>query len=284
MANPLQTTEQHLSSDVPLGIRLRLCHAYFQHLAQKHDIDLLHIKGYAFEGDVYRKGRVSSDVDVLVRPQHVDRLLTVMKDDGWSILAHFETGSVFQHAMTLYHSSWGLVDIHRYFPGIGSAEGEAFDRLWEHRRERLIAGVPCLVPSLVDCQIFVIVHSARSADQHVPDVEFLESTVSEEQWHTMRNRVPELGAELGFAAAMGELEQFKDHPDYLIWKSVSQNVPVYLLWKARFQQAQGVRAKLAFIANLIRVNRDHLAMELGHSPSQREIRQKFFSRFLFWKK
>ena len=33
--------------------------------------------------------------------------------------ARFATGSVFEHAATLWHVHWGYVDVHRAFPGVG---------------------------------------------------------------------------------------------------------------------------------------------------------------------
>lgn len=52
----------------PLAARIRLAHAYFQRIADMHSIDILHVKGYAFSQEIYRKGRYSSDADLLVPP------------------------------------------------------------------------------------------------------------------------------------------------------------------------------------------------------------------------
>lgn len=280
--NPASSPSEGI--DVPLPIRMQLSHAYFQHLAERNHIDILHIKGYAFAEEVYYSGRNSTDVDILVRPEHLDRLVDAALADGWEIMAHFETGSIFEHAMTLYHGSWGLADIHRYFPGIGDAQGSVFEMLWQKRRIREIAHYPCFLPSLVDSRIFVVVHGARSAAQINSDIDHLHSSLTSADWQTIRDRVPELGAELAFAAALGELEQFNKHPDYLLWKSVSEETPVHLKWRARFKHAQGLRGKARVLLSILRVNRDHLAMELGHQPSPQEIREKFFSRFRVWEK
>ncbi len=67
-----------------------------------HSIDILHVKGYAFSCEISLQG-YSSDADLLVRPSHVDRFVEILLADG-RIQAHFETGSVFEHAMVaLYH-------------------------------------------------------------------------------------------------------------------------------------------------------------------------------------
>ncbi|MFW0182953.1 nucleotidyltransferase family protein [Rothia sp. CCM 9417] len=279
-----QSAQTSAVSDVPLALRISLSHAYFQHLANRHGIDILHVKGYAFAQEVYRQGRVSTDVDLLVRPEHLQKLIEAAQSDGWEIIARFETGSIFEHAMTLYHGSWGLVDIHRYFPGIGDAQGSAFETLWQQRRTREIAHYPCYLPSLTDSRIFVVVHGARTENEYKADIEYLRKTLSPGQWQDMRDRLPALDAELAFAAALQELDSFRDHPDYLLWKSVSEKTSTYIRWKARFMHAKGFRAKTRVVFSIVMVNKDHLAMELGHPPTKEEICQKFFSRFIFWKK
>ncbi|WP_326503521.1 nucleotidyltransferase family protein [Rothia nasimurium] len=265
--------------DIPLALRIQLSHAYFQHLALTHHLDILHVKGYAFAQEIYRPGRTSTDVDLLVRPSQVDQLVELALADGWEILAHFETGSIFEHAMTLYHGAWGLVDIHRYFPGLGPADGSAFDTLWKERRTKLIANYPCNLPSLTDSRITVVVHGARSIAERNSDIAYLKETLSPQDWEVMQARVPELQADLAYAAALGKLEEFSHHPDYLLWKSVSEDTPNHLRWRARFKHAQGLGAKVKVALSILLVNKDHLAMELGHAPSKAEVREKFFSRF-----
>lgn len=273
------TTTSPQLHDVPLAIRIQLSHAYFQHLADSQGLDILHVKGYAFAGEVYRPGRSSTDVDLLVRPEHLDRLVEAARADGWEVLAHFETGSIFEHAMTLYHGSWGLVDIHRYFPGIGDVQGSAFETLWQNRRQRLIAHYSCNLPSLVDSRVIVVVHGARSTAERHPDISHLQQNLSPTDWEQMEQRLPELVAEVAYAAALGQLDRFRAHPDYLLWKSVSEDVSELTRWKARFTRAQGFKEKTRLLVNILLVNKDHLAMELGRVPSKKEIRDKFFSRF-----
>ncbi len=42
---------------------------------QKLSLKLL---GYAFSQEIYRKGRYSSDADLLIRPSHVDRFVEIL--------------------------------------------------------------------------------------------------------------------------------------------------------------------------------------------------------------
>lgn len=58
---------------------------------------------------------MSFDVDALVRPADVSRLLKALGDLGWEKLTGFEEGSAFGHAMNLRHDL-GLI--------AGAAAGE----------------------------------------------------------------------------------------------------------------------------------------------------------------
>ncbi|GGH63012.1 nucleotidyltransferase family protein [Rothia aerolata] len=266
--------------DTPLEARIRLSHAYFQNLANKNSIDLLHIKGYAFGTDTYREKRKSSDVDILVRPAHVARLMYLLQADGWRILTHFETGSIFEHAATLYHPSWGLADVHRYFPGIGYFDRAlAFDKLWSTRRTKDIAHFPCDVPSVVDARVIVVVHGARSFAPKHPDVEHLQRSLKPADWQQMRQRAEELDCMVAFDTALGNIEHHANHPHYLLWKSVSTRMPSYVQWKARLSLEEKLSEKLRILHQIISVNEDHLAMKLGHEPSADERRELFFGRF-----
>ena len=236
----------------PLAARIRLAHAYFQRIADMHSIDILHVKGYAFSQEIYRKGRYSSDADLLVRPSHVDRFVEILMADGWRIQAHFETGSVFEHAMTLYHASWGLTDIHRFFPGLGRHGDyeKAFDRIWAARKTRMIAHRPCTVPSDLDARLLVVLHRARAASRYSADINYLVSLLSYSDWQRLRARAEELDSSLAYSAAMGGLEQYRDDRDYLLWLSVSQDVPHYIQWIGRLQSATTLHDKLRTLKNI----------------------------------
>lgn len=266
--------------DTPLSIRIKLAHAYFQRLADQHGIDILHVKGYAFGSDTYDVHRNSTDVDLLVRPSQVQQFKQLLIASGWKVIAHFNSGSIFEHASTLYHPCWGLTDVHRFFPGLdGRSPQYAFDQLWEQRRYKSIAHYDCAVPSLDDSLLLVVVHGARSTADTNPDIEHLKKVLGQDDWERLRTRAHQLRAEVAFDTALGRLEDHRGHPDYLIWKAVSQNVPIYTQWWARFRRARGPRAKLLLLWQIVTVNEDHLAMTLGHEPTHSEKRRVFFRRF-----
>ncbi len=283
MTEAKQTTFEDSLSEVPLKARILLSHAHLQHLANSHEIDILHIKGYAFGTDTYPVDRHSSDVDVLVRPEHLGLFVTVLKDSGWTVVATFESGSDFHHAMTVYHPTWGLSDIHRYFPGLDACPEKTFDVLWANRRVKELGGYPCATVSLVDARALVYVHAARSTASVKPDVVYLDDVLSRSEIEAVQNRIQDLNAELAFAAARGSLEDFSEHRDYLLWKSSSEQVPKYIRWTARLKSARGLGAKVKTLRDIFFVNTDHLAMSLGREPTRQEIVEKFFSRFSTFK-
>lgn len=256
-----------------------LAHAYLQRVADTHSIDILHIKGYAFGSQVYRPHRYSTDVDLLVRPAHVQKLVALLLADGWIIQAHFETGSVFEHAMTLYHQAWGLTDIHRFFPGLGENPERVFEQLWLARTTNSIAHRPCTVPSVLDARVIVVLHRARTSAQYSADIKYLNNKMSYSEWERLRERALELHSGIAYAAATGQLERYRSHRDYLLWKSTSQKVPPYVQWAGRLRSARGLRQKMHVARSIALVNVDHLAMQLGHKPSRREIWGQFFARF-----
>ncbi|MDO5750284.1 MAG: nucleotidyltransferase family protein [Rothia sp. (in: high G+C Gram-positive bacteria)] len=268
-------------TSAPLKARIMLAHAYFQRMADRHNVDILHVKGYAFDREVYRPNRYSTDADILVRPSHVQRFVDLLLEDGWKIQAHFETGSVFEHAMTLYHPVWGLTDIHRFFPGLGRRGGysRVFEQLWTARRPVMIAHKPCWVPSVLDARVIVVLHRARAAAKYSSDIEYLRSILSLGDWARMRQRAAELDSSLAYAAATGMLENYRHDRDYLLWKSASQPIPAYQQWLGRIYSAPTLGDKLRTLKAIFVVNRDHLAMQLGHEPTKAEVRAKFFERF-----
>lgn len=282
--NPSSQSARSSSPDekysvVPLKGRIMLSHAHLQRLAEQAGVDILHVKGYIFGQDTYPETRNSTDVDILVRPHHVDLFVETVIGAGWELLTTFETGSDYHHAMTIYHPTWGLADIHREFPGLGNDTVLTFNKLWQQRRVKTIAHYPCLTTSMVDSRVIVYVHAARSTLQLKPDVEFLNQHLSEKEKSEVRIRVIELDAEVAYAAATGTIDDYSDRAEYLLWKTASEKSSDITRWYARVKVAPTPYAKLKTISDIFKVNRDHLAMELGHKPSRRELRERFISRF-----
>ena len=92
---------------------------------------------------------------------------------GWSVVTRFETGSIFEHAASLWHTQLGYVDLHRRFPGVDLDAEAAFDVLWSERLERHIAHQPCPVPSTDGQRLILLLHAARGGGVRHPDAQLL---------------------------------------------------------------------------------------------------------------
>jgi Uncharacterised nucleotidyltransferase len=263
---------------VPLSVRLRFGHAAVQHLADEIGVDLLHIKGMAVDPELRLSMQRGSDVDVMVRPEHVARLDRALREHGWRLYSTFEFGSPFGHAQTYQHDSWGYIDIHRFFPGIRLAPTRAFDRLWADRATRAIAGVGCPVPSLPAQALLLILNAGRSRATDRPDVMVAWRDATDERQGQIEALVADLDAPVAFSAAVGGLERHRGERDYRLWKITSEGGSRSEEWWARVRAAPTIAAAVRVIARAPLVNVDHLAHRLGRQPTRFEIVTEFFAR------
>lgn len=272
--NAAVTAEQQ--TPVTMAVRLQLAHAAVQWVAARNGIDLLHIKGYALDPTL-REGRSSTDVDVLVRPDHVRRAARVFTDAGWRRVIGFETGSAFSHSLTLLHPVWGYLDLHRLNPGISQG---SFGRMWERRTRALIGGFPCPVPDLATQRLIVILHVGRSrpSARGRRDLEraWYEATPAEQD--EVRARAEELGAQLGFDVAFGRIEDHREDPAYRLWKVESEGGTRLEEWRARVHAAETLVDKVRLVVLMPLVNVEHLENLWGRPPTRRELVREFFAR------
>jgi Uncharacterised nucleotidyltransferase len=264
---------------IPASVRIRMAHAAVQTLAAQHAVDLLHIKGVALDPDLSFPGRSSADADVLCRPRHVERLLLAMRESGWSLLNTFTKSSAFEHSATLHHPTWGWLDLHRRYPGLGRDPATAFDTLWATRGVATIAGVPCAVPSPSDQAVLLLLHAARSPGEHKArsDVEHVWSRATPQNREAILSSVDRLGAGLAFAVILGTLEEHREDPEYALWKIASAGGTRLDEWRARVRAAKGRRAKIRVIARSVLVNDEHLALT-GRPTGPKDLAVEFFAR------
>ncbi|MCY7401296.1 MAG: nucleotidyltransferase family protein [Nocardioides sp.] len=257
---------------MPLGARVHLAHALVQKLATDAGVDLLHLKGPALLSDLRPPGRHSSDVDVLVRPSHLARLVVALESIGWEQRTDFATGSVFAHAANWWHDDWGWVDVHVTWPGVTIDPDQAFDMLASVGVLHDIAHVPCLVPDRTGQLLVLVLHSARSIGS--TEAHYAWSRAEESEQAEVRALAATLHAEVALAAGLGELENFRDHPTYALWHHVSTGGSRLDEWRARLAAAPTARARAQLLADALRVNRDHLRMELGRPPTRQDLRRR----------
>ena len=265
-------------TSVPLSVRLRFGHAAVQRLAEEVGVDLLHIKGAAVDPSLRPGGYAGSDVDVMVRPDHVAAFDAALREHGWRLYTTFASGSPFGHAQTYLHDAWGYIDIHRSFPGIRIPAAAAFDRLWRDREPAEIAGVGCPVPSVPAQALLLILNAARSRAPMRHDLEVAWVTADAERRAEIAALVDEFDAHLAFAASVGGLDRFRGERDYLLWKVVSSGGSRTEEWWARVLAAPTLGEAVRVVARAPLVNLDHLAARLGRRPTRLEVVAEFFGR------
>lgn len=273
---------------LPLAVSVQMAHAAIQVLAEDNQIDLLHIKGPAVDSRLLQQREVvdpetrevvwepvprdSLDADVLVRPVHVGRLLRAMTAHGWALKVPFEAGSAFEHAATLAHPFLGHVDLHREFPGIGLAPDKAFGRIWAEREQAQIAGVACPVPSLAAQRLLLIVHAARGRIDNNGDVRRAWYAADPLEQEAVRALAADLGADVALAAGTGRLHEFSNSRQHDLWLALSTGeTSLPRLWKARVRAAPNPASALRIGIKLILPRAGRLAVQLGRTPTLREL-------------
>lgn len=277
----------------PLDLRVRLIHGTLQRLADRAGVDVLHVKGPAVaeelldtrtvtdaetgETRTVRVPRGSSDADVLVRPAHVARFLAEVQRHGWVQKTSFTSGSAFGHALNIYHPKLGNADVHRYFPGL---EPDSFDAIWQRRGTVDLGNVACTVPSLRAQRLLLLLHAARSGSSH-PDTRRAWGRATDAERDDVLALARELGAELGIAAAIGTLDDYRDHPDYLLWQYFRSSNPSRIdEWRARWRSATTLGAKATVVRNLVFFNPALLEAELGRRPTVADLARRIAGRFI----
>lgn len=263
---------------VPLRVRVLFAHGVLQSLAESQAVDLLHIKGFAADSSLRAETGGGGDADVLVRPLCAADFVLASQRSGWRVWTLFEKDSDLGAAGTLLHPDWGIADVHRFFPGIGATPEVAFERLWRDRQVKVIAGIPCWVPSVPAQAVILVLNAARSQGARQRDVDVAWVNASPERRREMTELVADLQAEVAFAAGIGELERFRGAREYDLWRIESQGGTRIAKWRARIKAAPtvGEKARLALRAPL--VNTDHVAVMLGRPPTRLEVLREFFAR------
>ena len=263
---------RHGQSAMPVAARVHLAHAVVQHLADGAGVDLLHLKGPAVLPDLRPGRRGSTDADVLVRPSHVDRFTSTLEAHGWEQRTEAETGSAFAHATCWWHDDWGWLDVHLSWPGCRVTAEEAFDVLAAPGATTSVAHVACRVPDRVGQVLVLVLHAARSPDKS--DVEHAWRQSDDGVRTAVRALSRRLRADVALAAGLGELDDHRDDSHYLLWRFHAEGGTRLDEWRARLAAAPDVRARVRVLGGSLRVNRDHLRMELGREPTRADVRRR----------
>ncbi|NUO34136.1 MAG: 2-nitropropane dioxygenase [Dermatophilaceae bacterium] len=264
---------------VPLEVRIGFAHASAQWVADHLALDVLHVKGAALDPTLV-PGRGYSDADVLARPQDVEVLLEELRGHGWDLINSFAYGSSFEHSATLRHRDFGLLDLHRIYPGAGPTPAAAFDALWQERRTTVLGGVRCAVPSRDAQAVLLLLHAARGGGdpKGLHDIESVWTSAPDDQRARIVEWVERLDAGLGFSVITGTLDEHRDDPAYDLWRVASRGGTRWDEWRARVRAARGVRASAAVAARSVLVNVEHLTLVRGRPVTRREVVAEFFDR------
>lgn len=260
-----------VTTTIPHVARIHLAHAAVQRIAEQAGVSLLHLKGPAVLGGLRPEGRQSSDVDVLVRPGDFDRFEAALRDHDWAPASHLETGSAFGHAANWWHDHWGYVDVHALWPGPTVSPEEVYAAFAEERFDHPIAHYPCPVPGRTAQILVLLLHTARGTSD--ADLELAWHQQSEEQQRAVLDLGARLGAQVALSAALGGLEEHRADSSYDLWRFYREGGGRLDEWRARYRAASTASARLRVLFSAVRVNRDHLRGELGHAPTQADVRR-----------
>ncbi|WP_425402432.1 nucleotidyltransferase family protein [Gulosibacter molinativorax] len=144
-----------------------LATALAQWVAENAHIRLLILKGPLAHESGLRARKTSTDVDVLVLPSDVDRLISALAEHGWSPRPWPQFPTLLPpHSRALLHPQWGIdIDVHFNWPGFLAPASNVFDRLWERRREMTLAGTPVQTTGRADTALILALHLLREAPQ-----------------------------------------------------------------------------------------------------------------------
>ena len=285
-----RVTITHVTSArlMPVAVGVQLGCAALQVVADDAGVDLLHIKGPSVHlellatlpwvdpvtGSPGRQGvaRRSIDIDVLVRPSHVDRLFAAMAAHRWVLAYRFEDGSAFEHASTWLREGLAAADVHRTFPGFGIDHEVAFDRLWADRQAMDIGGYLCEVPSLTAQRLSLILHATRGGDLGGGDIHRAWTLATPHDRAEVDALAAELGATVALAAGTGRLDQHRDAREYDLWRVLSTgNHSRIALWKARVRAQPTAWGRVRTAVKLAGPKPGRLRHVLGRDPTPIEV-------------
>ena len=126
----------------------------------------------------------------------------------------------------------------------------------------------------------VTISTVRGTGRRYPsdDVENAFDRQPEDFQRQVRDRADDLGATLALAAALHELDQHPEDPMTDLWRFYAEGGTRADEWRARWRAALTAQTRARVLIGIVWVNREFVAMELGHEPSPAEMRAAFYSR------
>lgn len=259
---------------VPVALRVHLAHATLQSVADTAGVEVLHIKGPAFDPALRPANRAPScDADLLVRPSQLRRFTAALRQHGWLEVVKLRSRGVLHHSTNWYHPQLGQADLHVRFPGIQREVEAAFDALWQRRTTVEIAHRPCTATDAAASRLIVLLHAAREPHARKSEIGVAWGGASNQQREEVRALAKELDAEVALAAAVGGLDAFRHRREYALWRSgfvgpAGRSTLLQIVSKARAAPSGSRRVAGAFIAWAFRAVARRLPQPLRFLPSQ----------------
>lgn len=264
------TTAEAVVDGPPAALHVRLAHACVQWIAESAQVRVLHIKGQAIDEEIRALRGGGSDVDIVVAPAELPRFEAALRSAGWTLYTTFRSGSVFGHAATYYHPSWGTADVHRWIPGLDRDPQSSFEYLWADRLTRMLGGLPCAVPSDDHHRLVLLLHAARNGALRGTDFHLGWGDVGSGQRHRIKNAAYAMGGHVPFTLATTGAA-FVPGRHARLWAAVVTNRGTTEQWAARFRDASSFREVSKLVGDALKANQDHLGLKLGHRPSRSEL-------------
>jgi hypothetical protein len=182
-----------------------LATALVDYVAASAGLPLLFIKGPGATMMGLRENHISADVDVLVRPDDLVKMVELLGTRGWLERPSGVTVvRKYVHSRTLYHPQWNTdIDVHDRFPGMEAPPEDSFKTLWRGRHHLVMANRSVPVPSVHAAIIFQALHSLRAMDEPRHQREY--SSLLRRVDKTMHKEIVDLGEELQATAALKPL-------------------------------------------------------------------------------
>ena len=161
-----------------------------------------------------QRGRVSHDVDILVRPDRMADALDILLAAGWK--ASTGVGPLYLkeiissvRGLNFYKGEYGDLDLHQsaFRPFHGNAEED--EALWRRAVEARLEGVPVLVPSPADRISLAISHSGLEAHVHSDWLTDIDNTVRKHDvdWDVFLRTAETRGLAVPAAISLGYLKR-----------------------------------------------------------------------------
>ena len=187
-----------------------LVHAMVSHLARRHGIRALLIKGPILQMQGLREPRQSGDVDVLCEPARVEDLTGVLRGLGWEPFNEYPvTPQVLdRYALSYIHPRWPCsIDVHHRFPGFYADPGVVFDVLWSRRSAVELAAQSVDCTDVMGSAMVHGLHLMRGRDLALTesDITFLVNVLQERLDDVGRRELAEMAAATGSADTLAPL-------------------------------------------------------------------------------